>query len=95
MNKKQYHNHLKNPLWKQKRKEILERDNNKCTKCEATTFLEVHHLNYKGKPWEVPNEWLITVCKDCHAEIHRKKGKKKYVKKGAIPTIEIREKNTG
>jgi len=91
MNKKQYQTHLQNPLWKSKRKEILERDNYTCVKCGATSTLEVHHLNYKGKPWEVPNAWLITVCKECHTKLHEKKGKKKYAKKGATPSIKVRE----
>lgn len=33
---------------------------------------EVHHLGYvKGKlPWEYPDEWLTTLCSECHHKVH-------------------------
>jgi len=46
MTKKEYREALKDYRWKDKRQEILIRDNHTCTKCEATSYLEVHHLKY-------------------------------------------------
>lgn len=89
MTKKEYREALKDYRWKDKRQEILIRDNHTCTKCEATSYLEVHHLKYSkgGMPWEVPNSWLITLCAVCHKEIHGiVKGKDKRVRKGKKKT---------
>lgn len=38
------------------------------------TFLHVHHNYYimDKFPWEYNDKALITVCSDCHSEIHRK-----------------------
>lgn len=35
--------------------------------------LHVHHTYYQQgrRPWEYPSEDLITLCGDCHAEVHR------------------------
>ena len=41
---------------------------------------DVHHLHYiKGRlPWEYENNALISVCRDCHVEIHRTETIKLY-----------------
>lgn len=62
-----YSQKLRDPRWQKKRLEILSRDGFKCTKCgDGTTELHVHHLKYSGQPWEVENEFLTTLCADCH-----------------------------
>jgi len=34
-------------------------------------YLNVHHLKYVGTyPWETPDEYLITLCLDCHEQDH-------------------------
>lgn len=68
------------PEWKQKRKQILARDNYTCQFCGANDkkALQVHHrqylfvsrLNSFRKPWDYPDECLITVCKKCHDRGH-------------------------
>src|SRR5690606_809363 len=60
------------------------RDGHKCTKCETDKELHVHHLAYlkDGQPWEVPNTWLITLCKAHHKEIHKGKVIPSYNKVG-------------
>lgn len=59
-----YKDKLKNPLWQAKRLDILKRDKYKCTICNSTLNLEVHHLYYipKLEPWEYDNDGLKTVC---------------------------------
>jgi len=65
---------LKSPRWFQKRKEILERDGNKCRNCGSVKNLEVHHKQYHYHkatktmvmPWNYDNKYLITLCKVCH-----------------------------
>ena len=66
--------------WKAKRKEILQRDNLRCRCCKKETDLQVHHRQYHyslvlrkfRKPWEYPNELLITLCELCHQRGHQK-----------------------
>ena len=58
---------LNSPKWQKKRLEILQRDEFKCCYCGDTeTELHIHHLQYNGKPWQIENEHLITLCMDCH-----------------------------
>jgi 5-methylcytosine-specific restriction endonuclease McrA len=38
-------------------------------------YLEVHHIKYIYglKPWEYPENLLVTLCENCHAKIERVK----------------------
>lgn len=71
---------LKSPQWFEKRKIILERDNNKCRWCGSTKGLQVHHRQYhvikrtgtKQSPWKYENKYLITLCEKCHSAGHEK-----------------------
>ena len=64
---------LLDPKWKSKSEEIKRRDNFRCKACKGYLSLEVHHLKYSpnAMPWEVANEYLITLCKWCHEQAHR------------------------
>jgi 5-methylcytosine-specific restriction endonuclease McrA len=74
--------------WKEKRKEILKKDNYKCKCCGSSNELQIHHRQYHyslklrrhRKPWEYPSLLLITLCRKCH-----QKGHQKY----KVPTIYI------
>ena len=70
-----YSEKLRSPKWQKKRLEILSRDNFTCQYCkDAETELQIHHLEYSGEPWQVENDKLITLCKNCH-EVESKIGK--------------------
>ena len=72
-NPDQYRKELNHPLWKKRRLEIIKRDGDKCTKCGDTEkILNVHHKYYLfgKKPWEYPDDALITLCIDCHQLLH-------------------------
>jgi hypothetical protein len=81
-----YTEQLQQPKWYQKRELIKLRDLNKCTKCDSYIKLVVHHTYYEsGKlVWEYPDDSLITLCNECHIEIHKttkiKKIRKLYIK---------------
>lgn len=63
----------RHPLWDEKRKEILERDNNKCTVCGSSDHrLEVHHLCYLPDLllWEYDNELMTSVCGKHHEQLN-------------------------
>lgn len=67
-----YAEKLKDPRWQKLRLEILERDAFTCQNCDSTTTtLHVHHRRYlKGKdPWDIPVEYLVTLCEACHQEV--------------------------
>lgn len=73
-----YQEKLFDERWKEKRREILERDNHKCVFCSSSEHLQVHHRQYhfdqkKKKhvdPWEYDNIYLVTVCEKCHSKGH-------------------------
>lgn len=68
MKPKTYTQNLLSQKWEKKRAAIRERDNNTCQNCGDTNQLQVHHCYYESglKPWEYPDESLITLCNDCH-----------------------------
>ena len=71
--KKVYSDLLKDPRWQKKRLEILERDQWQCVACwDNKTTLNVHHIDYvkRKKPWEYEDDELVTLCDDCHNELH-------------------------
>lgn len=63
--------------WISKREEILRRDNNECQVCKAmykfVQATDVHHiLNLKDNyELRLDNNNLISLCKECHKDIHR------------------------
>jgi hypothetical protein len=67
---------LRTREWANRRKEIKERDGWMCRECRATAdegaLLHVHHRQYRVGllPWQYPDDSLITLCENCHWEIH-------------------------
>lgn len=69
--------------WINKRKEILERDNNECQHCKAlgkatvgqVTKLDIHHIKHLEDYWDLRlnNNNLITLCGACHNKEHPEK----------------------
>jgi len=55
------------------RKMVFERDKYKCIKCGSELSLHCHHLEgIRWNPLESADvDQCITVCKDCHKEIHK------------------------
>jgi len=58
------------------RKMVFERDKYQCIKCGSNESLHCHHLEgIRWNPLESADvDACITVCKDCHKEIHQKEG---------------------
>jgi hypothetical protein len=65
-----YREKLLHPKWQKRRTDILRRDKFRCVWCGAKDrTLDVHHKRYAAwgsNPWEAPDEWLVTACRDCH-----------------------------
>ena len=67
--KSNYAQQLLDPQWQKKRLRIFERDKWRCRKCNAgDKTLHVHHMHYINgrRPWEYPDDTLLTLCADCH-----------------------------
>jgi hypothetical protein len=61
--------------WKIKRYTILLRDRFTCQDCKKTDINNhVHHLYYVRDefPWQISDDGLIVLCKDCHISRHQK-----------------------
>ena len=72
MEKMTYFESLKDPRWREKRKIILRRDKNVCTKCgKSGVILEVHHTHYKNglMAWEYEDKDLTSLCNQCHEDL--------------------------
>ena len=91
----EYSKKLANPKWQKKRLEILARDEWKCRICGDNEIeLQVHHLQYKGAPHEQENEFLLTLCAECHEEtsfVERQIGKINFT---ALRGLKLRNENS-
>lgn len=89
-----YKEKLLDPRWQKKRLEILERDKWHCQSCCSNTkTLHVHHLDYisGNDPWDYSNEYLITLCYDCHEEVGRER---KIFEERIIKSFRLNFKNS-
>lgn len=76
MTKEEYRYLLRDWRWEERRLEIIERDDYECQCCGATAddaLLQVHHRYYEEGllPWEYPDDALVTLCEECHKDIHK------------------------
>jgi ATP-dependent DNA helicase RecQ len=60
------------PLYESLRQQILRRDGWKCQSCGVSSNLEVHHRKFRSHSGPDSEENLITLCVDCHAQVHFK-----------------------
>tara|TARA_R110000824_G_scaffold387601_1_gene582948 strand:+ start:110 stop:643 length:534 start_codon:yes stop_codon:yes gene_type:complete len=68
--KKVYHSYLNTKEWHDKRNKMLKYANYKCSRCENTEKLQIHHLNYNTIGEESLSD-LEVVCVSCHKIIHK------------------------
>lgn len=75
--------------WRVKAERIFQRDNYTCKICGKQygqgkwVRLVAHHITYEnchGVAYGCPDKDLITVCHDCHKNIHKKTQKEEGVK---------------
>lgn len=77
-----YSEKLKDPRWRQRRLEILERDEYACQDCgHESKSNHVHHIVYRFdcEVWEYPDNELKTFCASCHEQTTRYKKELKYL----------------
>lgn len=63
-----YTKYINSEAWREKRKDRLQIDGNKCRTCLSKERLEVHHVTYERFGNENLDD-LITLCRDCHEAI--------------------------
>lgn len=56
------------------RQQVLRRDGWRCQVCGSMSNLEVHHKRFRSHSGEDTEDNLITVCMDCHAACHGRRG---------------------
>lgn len=66
---REYRAYLRSDGWKLRRQVALDRAGGFCEDCGAPESFEVHHLTYKRKGNERPED-LVAVCRQCHKERH-------------------------
>jgi HNH endonuclease len=78
--------------WQQLRAKAKARDGNRCTRCPATTKLQVHHVirPVDGGSDDLDN--LVTLCSRCHRLAHRTTNRHKggWTTARTIPTLPAR-----
>ena len=71
--KERYEQQLNDTRWKLKANNIRKRDNHECQVCGAKKKqLDVHHIRYVSgrEAWDYDDGDLVTLCHECHEEIH-------------------------
>ena len=58
-------------LYRLLRQAVLQRDRWRCQSCGSIAGLEVHHMVSRGKLGDDAEENLISLCCDCHRDLHR------------------------
>ena len=54
--------------------QVLERDGWRCQTCGSMQHLQVHHLKFRSHSGCDEEQNLITLCTECHEQVHRKAG---------------------
>lgn len=73
----EYLKYLESRHWHLLRGQAFKRDRYKCLKCGSSKNLQGHHKRYKADFRQVPLDWIETVCKKCHEDLHQQKALKR------------------
>jgi len=65
-----YEEYINSDAWRGKRESAFDKYGRICQKCQATNFLDVHHLTYTNFKHEQLEDLRI-VCRPCHQSIHQ------------------------
>lgn len=71
-----YKNYIKSDAWKEKCRQRIEIDNNRCVMCgrlekNCKNGLQVHHITYKDLGHEDVYTQCVSLCGGCHIKIHK------------------------
>lgn len=80
-----YKDFLKTTYWLIISRIVKEKHRYRCSKCDSSSKLNVHHVSYEDHGLEhikeVRDKCLICLCAHCHRKIHKIKGKTGCVSK--------------
>ena len=63
--------------YRERHRQVLKRDGWRCQACGSMQHLQVHHLNFRSQAGGDVEQNLITLCAECHLQIHLKAGGRK------------------
>ena len=91
-NKEQWVEEYTTREWLKRRSQILKRDKHSCVKCSSIENLQVHHRIYDITlhVWEYTDEYLITLCKDCHKKTHEEREISTFYSREQLPKFNIK-----
>lgn len=73
-----YNQYLRSDHWKNKRKEVISKQGNKCRICGSVKELNIHHRRYynygESLLYKEKNAFLLPLCNDCHFLWHKLHG---------------------
>lgn len=64
-----YNGYLDSPLWRERRRLIMQRARGRCEVCGRHAAYAIHHLTYVRAGRELPSD-LVAVCDRCHDDYH-------------------------
>jgi len=64
-----YDSYIRSEQWKQKRRQVIQRDGGVCGVCRDAAISDIHHLTYERIGREDLAD-LVGVCSTCHAIQH-------------------------
>lgn len=67
-----YRQYLTTPIWREKRRRVIQRAGGICEGCGSARATQVHHLTYKRVGREMLFD-LVAICEDCHHSLHEKR----------------------
>jgi 5-methylcytosine-specific restriction endonuclease McrA len=65
---------LDSESYRELHRQVLERDSWRCQFCGSMQNLHVHHLKFRSQSGDDVERNLITLCAECHEQMHRKAG---------------------
>lgn len=86
----QYSAWIRDERWKEKARAIRILDGMRCKRCgKENVVLHVHHMikNPNLLPWNVSDNYLVTLCADCHKKVHDE-GIRLYFREGTRDLVE-------
>lgn|SRR3990167_3723955 len=85
-----YKGYLKSPHWQKTKKQFYLFNEKKCVVCKSKENINLHHTDYRKMGIEEFGD-LITLCQNCHTELHKIYGNKDLKKNTNLFIIEKQE----
>ncbi|MGA2689946.1 MAG: HNH endonuclease [Candidatus Korobacteraceae bacterium] len=63
---------LDSTSYRELHREVLERDGWRSQVCGSMQHLQVHYLKFRSQSGDDVEQNLITLCAECHEQMHRK-----------------------